>query len=124
MPTLAAGIDTIAGVPAAELAVRFVFWVLTGATVLSFNLASAADLRPAVGTPYRQWAMGPSPDPGFFPLAVWLQSPAKAEQYRKAGINTYVALWKGPTDEQLAALTKAGLKVICHQNEAGPPPQG
>jgi hypothetical protein len=28
-------------------------------------------------------------------------------------------LWKGPTEEQLATLQKAGLKVICHQNDVG-----
>src|SRR4051794_2879303 len=54
------------------------------------------------------------PDPNFFPIAVWLQSPSKAEQYRKAGINTYVGLWRGPTEDQLATLKKAGLKLICH----------
>ncbi len=58
-------------------------------------------------------------DPSFFPLAVWLQSPANAERYRAAGFNTYVALWRGPTEEQLAALKKAGLRLICAQNEVG-----
>src|ERR1041385_7068733 len=45
-----------------------------------------------------------SEDPGFFPIAVWLQDPRNAVRYREAGINLYVALWKGPTEEQLAAL--------------------
>jgi hypothetical protein len=56
-------------------------------------------------------------DPNFFPIAVWLQAPANAERYRKAGINTYVGLWKGPTEAQLSALKKAGMYVICDQNE-------
>jgi hypothetical protein len=56
-------------------------------------------------------------DPHFFPLAVWLQAPANAERYREAGFNTYIGLWKGPTEEQLAALKKAGLRVISEQNE-------
>jgi hypothetical protein len=63
------------------------------------------------------WTNAPWSDPAFFPLAVWLQEPANAERYRKAGFNTYVGLWKGPTEEQLAALKKAGLCVICEQNE-------
>jgi hypothetical protein len=50
---------------------------------------------------------------------VWLQAPANAERYRQAGFNTYVGLWRGPTEEQLAALKKAGLRIICHQNEVG-----
>ena len=33
--------------------------------------------------------------------------------------NTYVALWKGPTEKQLAELKKAGMRAICHQNKAG-----
>jgi hypothetical protein len=69
--------------------------------------------------PYTQWAKGPPSDPGFFPLAVWLQAPANAERYRKAGFNTYVGLWRGPTEEQLDTLNKAGLRLICRQNETG-----
>src|SRR2546430_15731843 len=37
-------------------------------------------------------------------------SPANAARYRAAGINTFVALWKGPTEEQLKALKSAGMK--------------
>src|SRR5262245_38644128 len=59
---------------------------------------------------------GPFADPHFFPIAVWLQSPAKAEQYKAAGINLYVGLWRGPTDEQLAELKRHGMRVICSQN--------
>ena len=66
-----------------------------------------------------KWSKGPPDDPGFFPLAVWLQSPSNADRYRQAGVNTYVGLWKGPTEEQLAALTKAGMRLICHQNQVG-----
>ena len=44
------------------------------------------------------------------------QDPRNAGQYRAAGFNTYVGLWKGPTEEQLAALKAAGMKVICEQN--------
>src|SRR4051812_48925302 len=43
-------------------------------------------------------------DPGFFPIAVWLQDPRQAERYKEAGINLYVALWRGPNEEQLATL--------------------
>ncbi len=63
-----------------------------------------------------RWTNGPSADPGFFPIAVWLQSPSKAAQYRKAGFNLYVGLWKGPTDAQLDTLARAGMRVICEQN--------
>lgn len=55
----------------------------------------------------------------FFPLAVWVQSPKNAERFKAAGINTYVGLWKGPTEEQLAELKRAGMKVVCAQNAVG-----
>lgn len=68
-------------------------------------------------SPYEKWSHGPSPDPTFFPLAVWLQEPDLAGEYKKAGINTYVGLWNGPTRQQLDQLKQAGMRVICQQNE-------
>lgn len=65
------------------------------------------------------WTVGPWQDPHFFPIAVWLQNPKHAERYRQAGINTYVGLWRGPTEEQLEQLREAGMHVICAQNEVG-----
>ena len=67
----------------------------------------------------RQWTNGPWTDPHFFPVAVWLQDPSYADQYRRAGINTYVGLWEGPTEDQLAALKKAGMCIVCGLNETG-----
>jgi hypothetical protein len=55
----------------------------------------------------------------FFPLAVWLQDPKQAAAYKAVGINTYVGLWEGPTEGQLAALKAAGMRVICEQNDVG-----
>ncbi len=66
--------------------------------------------------PYEKWENGPPRNADFFPIAVWLQNPSKASQYKQAGINTYIGLWRGPTDEQLAQLKAADMKVICHQN--------
>jgi hypothetical protein len=67
----------------------------------------------------QQPAGGPLGDPNFFPLAVWLQNPSNAARYKAAGINTYVGLWRGPTDEQLAKLKEQGLYVVCSQRGAG-----
>lgn len=58
-----------------------------------------------------------SPDPNFFPLAVWLQSPNNVPKFKELGINVYVGLWRGPNAEQLATLKQHGLRVICDQNE-------
>jgi hypothetical protein len=55
----------------------------------------------------------------LIPLAVWLQSPANAPAYKEIGVNLYVGLWQGPTEEQLQALKQAGMPVICEQNECG-----
>ena len=88
------------------------------ACCLLLRPVSAADLplETSAAIPYLKWKWGPPRDPGFFPIAVWLQSPQKARQYRDAGINTYVGLWNGPTEEQLARLKENGMKLICHMN--------
>jgi len=70
-------------------------------------------------SPYANWKNGPGQDDNFFPVCVWLQDPSKANSYKAAGFNTYIGLWKGPTEQQLANLKNAGMKVICHQNEVG-----
>ena len=58
-----------------------------------------------------------SRDPAYFPIAVWLQSPANAKRYQEIGINLYVGLWQGPTEAQIAALRAAKMPVICDMNE-------
>jgi hypothetical protein len=76
-------------------------------------------VRPLVGAEisYAQWTNGPSASADYFPIAVWLQNPNNAARYQAAGINLYVGLYRGPTEEQLATLARAGLRVICSQNE-------
>lgn len=69
-----------------------------------------------VGGYYAAWKHGPPKDPNWFPIAVWLQNPSRAAEFRALGINLYIGLWEGPTEEQLAALKKAGMPVICEQN--------
>ena len=71
------------------------------------------------GSPYAVWKHGPPASEDFFPIGVWLQSPSRAEIYRRGGFNLYIGLWKGPTEAQLAALRRAGMRVICAQNEVG-----
>lgn len=86
----------------------------------SLAINSLAAAEPSLGSgPYARWKNGPSTTENFFPIAVWLQSPARAKQYHDAGFNTYVALWRGPNEEQLRLLKEAGMRVICHQNEFG-----
>ncbi len=90
---------------------------MTAAGLLADNPAAKPTTAPA--TPYAKWRNGPPAREDYFPIAVWLQDPRNAARYKAAGINLYVGLWKGPTEEQLAALKRAGMQVICHQNAVG-----
>ncbi len=93
--------------------------VLLSAVLLDSTAdAAGAEERAAAGTgPYAAWPNGPDADEGFFPLAVWCQAPRNAPKYQAIGVNLYVALWKGPTEEQLDELKRHGMPVICAQNE-------
>ena len=81
-------------------------------------LENASNRKTSPGI-YSRWKRGPSNDPAFFPIAVWLQAPRNAGRFKEAGINLYVGLWQGPTEEQLAELKAAGMPVVCAQNETG-----
>lgn len=96
---------------------------MAASTVLGWSCgctpqADSAACSPAM-SPYAAWENGPPTDPGFFPIAVYLQAPQNASRYKQIGINTYIDLWKGPTEEQLAELRRHGMKLICQQNEVG-----
>jgi hypothetical protein len=65
---------------------------------------------------YKTWSHGPSADPGFFPIAVWLQTPSNAPRYKKVGVNIFVGLWQGPTEDQLTTLKSAGVPTFCDQS--------
>ena len=94
--------------------------MLTGSFVLLLLIAPWLCISAGNNsTPYAQWKNGPPSDAGYFPIAVWLQSPRNAERYKTAGFNLYVGLWRGPTTNQLAELEKAGMPVICSQNARG-----
>jgi len=84
--------------------------------VLASAHADEPETTQSHASPYARWRRGPSRDPAFFPLAVWLQAPENAPKYREAGINLYIGLWQGPTREQIDALKKHGMPVICSQN--------
>ena len=94
------------------------YFLLLTALVCPLPSAFAED-KPQGAGPYSTWRNGPPADPAFFPICVWLQHPRNAGKFKALGINTYMGLWKGPTESQLAALKKAGMRVICHQNQTG-----
>lgn len=82
------------------------------AALLTATLAGAVQ----AADPLPTWRVGRFAEKDFFPLAVWLQNPANAPRYKAAGINLYLGLWRGPTEDQLRALREADMPVICHQN--------
>jgi hypothetical protein len=90
-------------------------WLVCAAEATADDPQQAAPAH----TVYERWEKGLSSDPHYFPIAVWLQAPHNAQRFRDAGINLYVGLWQGPTEEQLAALKTAGMPVICDQNRVG-----
>jgi hypothetical protein len=73
--------------------------------------------RPWAGGPayYRRWSRGPSPDPAYFPLSVWMQNPDNARRFAEVGIDSFTGLWMGPTDAQLLGLGEARLSTFCEQ---------
>jgi hypothetical protein len=62
---------------------------------------------------YRRWSLGPPASAAFFPVGVWMQNPGNVDRFRAVGINQFVGLWQGPTDDQLAALAAAGMPTVC-----------
>ncbi len=86
--------------------------------VAGMSVAAGPGREPA-RAPYTPWRNGPPAGPSYFPIAVWLQDPENAARYKAAGINLYVGLWKGPREEQLAALKAARMPVVCEQNQVG-----
>src|SRR6516225_2274842 len=76
--------------------------------LLALGLAAGSNVLAAEG----RFLRGLPRRPDFFPLAVWLQAPGNALRYRAVGINTYVGLYRGPTEDQLRQLDEAGMLLI------------
>ena len=81
-----------------------------------FALMASALFLSAAPKPAGLWTKGFVASDKEFPIAVWLQNPNNAERFKAAGINLYVGLYRGPTEEQLATLSRVGMRVICSQN--------
>ena len=95
---------------------RFLVLIAAGAI---FVAASGAETKQGAPNAYAQWKNGPPSSADYFPIAVWLQDPINAARYKAAGINLYIGLWKGPTEDQLKTLQAAGMQLICSPNKVG-----
>jgi len=56
-------------------------------------------------------------DPGYFPIGVWLQAPALADEYKANGVNLFVGVHQGLDQEKLNHFRTAGMRFICSQND-------
>ncbi len=89
------------------------------ASILIFLLVAVlAGPAFAENPPAKKFPNGLPTADDYFPIAVWLQEPRDAEKYKAIGVNLYIGLWEGPTEEQLKVLEKAGMPVICDQSPA------
>jgi hypothetical protein len=93
-----------------------VFLALSAAFATMAVLPPASRAQQPSSTPYSRWKHGPPADPGYFPIAVWLQDPANAARFKAAGINLYICLWEGPTRQQLDQLKAAGMPIFLQQS--------
>jgi hypothetical protein len=57
-------------------------------------------------------------DSSFFPVGVWLQHPRNAAAFSAMGVNTYVGLWREPSEADLAQLERYGLHLVVEQTPA------
>ena len=93
-----------------RLAVRSTLFLLLGVAAVAVGPARVV----AEQAPPRQpeFANGFPADEKFFPIGVWLQNTRNAAAFSAIGINTYIGLWQGPTEDQLAELGRLGLHAI------------
>ena len=80
--------------------------------------APVSGAAPVSASSSSRFANGFPADDRFFPIGVWLQNPRGAMMLKSLGINTYVALWKVPSEAQLAQIAEAGMYAIVEQTDA------
>jgi hypothetical protein len=89
----------------------------SGKQTLGWETSPGTSVPWAGGPSYwARFTYGPSADPTFFPILVWLQSPPNADRFGNVGINFFAGLWEGPTEAQLTDLGSAGMPVLCDQS--------
>lgn len=73
----------------------------------------------AGSSPYSQWPNGLSTRSDFFPIGVWLQSPAHIQEFKDIGINVFVGLWGGLDQTRLRQFAVARMPLISSQTPVG-----
>jgi hypothetical protein len=89
----------------------------TGKQTLGRETTTDEHLPWAGGSGYfARWAHGPPSSSSFIPLMVWLQNPDNASRFAEVGVNSYMGLWQGPTEEQLSTLESSKMPAVCEQS--------
>src|SRR5438067_2882971 len=95
--------------------------IWTGGLVKNFFLAVVfvTGTLAAQTSPYAQWSNGPSTDPNYFPIGVYLQSPSNVPEFKNIGINTYVGFYGDLDQTSLSQLATAQMPLLPTQNSVG-----
>lgn len=84
-----------------------------------FSLFLLCRAGAAGSSPYGSWSNGPSTDPNFFPIGVWLQSPQNIQEFKNIGINTFLGFWGGLDMTSLNQYGNAQMPLLAAQNSVG-----
>ncbi len=96
-----------------------VFAIFLSSIVLIFAGPRAFTTIAATNSPYSQWPNGPSVDPNFFPIGVWLQSPGNAQEYKNIGVNMFIGFDGSLDQASLSQFAAAQMPVFAFQNSVG-----
>ncbi len=89
-------------------------------TLNSNTTVNAVFNTPVTGTsPYSAWSNGPSTDPNYFPIGVWLQGPNKIQEYQNIGINNFVAFYGNLDQTSLSTFSTGAMPLTVSQNSVG-----
>lgn len=86
---------------------------------LALVLLFSGRVASAQGSPYSQWTYGPSTNPNFFPIGVWLQSPGHAQEFQNIGVNMFVGFYGNLDAASMTTFGSSKMPVVPTQNSAG-----
>ena len=93
------------------------------AALIAFFLAGteliSGPIAVAQTSPYSQWTYGPSTNPNFFPIGVWLQSPGNAQEFENIGVNMFVGFWGSLDAASMTTFASLKMPVVPRQNSVG-----
>jgi hypothetical protein len=88
--------------------------LLVGVVLLHGSGANAQS-----ASPYSQWSNGPSTNPNFFPISVWLQSPGNIQEYKNIGVNMFLGFWGNLDQASLTTYANMKMPLAPTQNSVG-----